>query len=130
MSRTMRTAGTTVGFPTTVVPSNDHEAALEFSAVIIPFSTGELAQAGKRTKDAAKKWKEGRSMPSALSLLNMAREIPAVRAWTIAKLGANQPPEFMNSPAVLTAMMAALHQVSKQDGPDGDAVRALMRGGK
>ncbi len=110
---------------TSPVPVNEKAAALEFSAIIIPFSAGELAQAGKRTKEAAKAWKAGRSMPSAWSLINMAQEIPTVREWMFAKLGGK--PEFA-SPQVMTVMMAALHQVSKQTGPDGDAVRALLSG--
>lgn len=109
----------------TFVPITENAAAKEFSAVILEFSSGELARAAQRTKEAAKSWKKGRSLPSVWSLMNMAQEIPAVKAWMCAKLGVQAAPEFLDD-RVMTAMMAALHQVAQQNGPDGEAVRALL----
>lgn len=70
-----------------LVPADEQQAAKSFSAVVIPFSAGELAQAAHRTKEAAKAWKAGRSLPSGWSLLNMAQDIPAVRNWMLGMLG-------------------------------------------
>jgi hypothetical protein len=119
--------GTTGAPSTTSVPVNERDAALEFSAVIIPFSYGELASASKRGKEAAKKWKEGRSLPSAWSMLNMARDIPAVRAWMMAKLGDTPHMQF-NSAQGIDVLARAMQSLAHLPGPDGDAIRALMQG--
>lgn len=110
---------------TYVVPADEHEAAMEFSAVILPFSRGELARAGHRGKDAAKRWKAGQVLPSAWAMMHLARNIPEVRAWMAAKMGISAPPEFL-SPQAMTTAMAAMYQVAHQTGPDGDAVRAFL----
>lgn len=120
--------GTSEGPQTLLVPIiSEHETAQEFSAVIIPFTTGELAQAAKRGKEAAKKWKEGRSLPSAWSMMNMAREIPAVRNYMLAKLGLGAHFNF-NSPQGLDALARAVGLISSMPGPDGDSIRDLLSG--
>lgn len=108
------------------------EAAAEFSAVILPFSVGELSQAARGTKEAAKKWKQGRSLPSAWSLLTMGRQIPEVRVWAMTKLGV--PGDGLTfeehlqhmTPRAFQALMAAAYQVMHQQNPDGQEVRAAM----
>lgn len=116
---------TSLALQKNIVPVTERDAAQEFSAVIIQFSSGELAQAAKRSKEAAKAWKEGRSLPTAWSMLNMAREIPAVRNWMLAKLGAD--PQF-NSPEMLSVLVGAVQTVAAMPGMDGDRLRALIAG--
>lgn len=110
---------------THVIPENEHDAAEEFSAVILPFSRGELARAGKRGKYAAKRWKDGQVLPSAWTMMHLAREIPTIRNWIAAKMGISETPEFL-SPEVLTLMMAGLYRLSLEQSPDGDAARTLI----
>lgn len=69
-----------------VHPLTERDAAERFSAAIIRFQSGQLAQASCRTKDAAKSWKAGRRCPNGSSLINLARAIPAVRAWLYAEI--------------------------------------------
>lgn len=96
--------------------------------MILPFTVGQLAQASGRTKEAAKKWKEGRSLPSAWSMLNMAQTIPAVRDWVISRVGNDSHP---HSPQTISAVVEAVMMVANAPGPDGDAVRSILsRGGK
>lgn len=122
--RAINMGATTVVPATTVMPACERDAAQEFSAVILPFSRGELARAANRTKDAARKWKEGIALPNAYTMLMLGRKIPAVRNWMASKLNLDQP--LFASPQALDVLMAALYQVAHQPGPDGDAVRALL----
>lgn len=126
----MRTKGTHVVPTTYVVPekgiaANEHDEAREFSEIIVPFSRGELASAGKRGKDAAKRWKEGQVLPSAWAMMHLARNIPSVRAYMASKMGIFECPEFLD-PQAMTVMMAALYRLSAEHNPDGEAARALL----
>lgn len=87
MRSAINRGGTTVLPPTTVLPACEREAAKAFSALVIPFSRGELASAAMRTKDAAKKWKDGTALPNGYTMLMLGREIPAVRNWMLGMLG-------------------------------------------
>lgn len=81
------------------------------------------------SSETVKAWEKGRQIPHSENLFRMARTIPSVKRWTLRQLGVTEQPEFM-SPQVMTAMMAAVNQVAHQPGPDGDAIRALLRGGQ
>jgi len=83
---------------------------------------GKIAGVGPET---VKAWERGRQKPQWEHLRRIAREVPSVRRWTLRQLGVDEQPQFL-SPQVMTAMMAAMHQVSHQPGPDGDAVRAML----
>lgn len=121
MSSAMKPRGTTVVPRQTVVPTSGKEAAEQLACVILQFETGQVSQATKRTKDAVKKWKEGRSMPSAWSLLLMARNIPAVNAWVQAIIGGGDT-DFL-APQLQAAAHAALYQAVHDGGPGGEAFR-------
>lgn len=118
--------GTNLVPPKSLVPITEQDAAKAFSAVILKFSAGELAQTSKRSKEAAKAWKEGRSLPSSWSLLNMAQDIPAVRNWVLGMLGAGAETEAP-PPEVLNALLGGLHAVASIPGPDGAAARAVLK---
>lgn len=123
-SATKRT-GTHVVPQTYVVPTNEHEAAKAFSCVLLPFTRGELARAGKRGKDAAKRWKDGEVLPSFWTALNMAQEIPAVRNWMLGMLGVTDAREAV-PPDAANALLGGLHFVAAIPGPDGAQARALL----
>lgn len=106
-----------------VVPLTDREGAKAFSAIVIPFSYGELAQAAERSKEAAKAWKEGRSMPSALSLLKMAKQIPAINNWVLGMLGSDAEHE---APQVMNTILGSLQTVAAMPGQDGAQARAVL----
>lgn len=78
-----------------------------FAPVILPLSTGQLAKAAQCTKEQTTRWRAGRSFPSGVALLNLAREIPEVRAWVIAQIGADCPADF-ESDEMLTRAFNAL----------------------
>lgn len=126
--RAMKTAtkrtGTTVGPSTTVVPITDKIAmTAAFSAVVLPFENGELAQWGKCGKEAAKKWKAARSLPSFWTMANLARENPVIRDWVLARLNVN--PDF-NSPQFMTMAASAMYQLAHQRDEAGEAMRELI----
>lgn len=68
------------------VPITERQTAESFSALVMPFSAGQLANAGGRSKETAKGWKAGRAAPNAASLINLARTMPTVRAWLYAEI--------------------------------------------
>lgn len=70
---------------TTVLPVTDNAAAGLMSAVILPYSRRDLADASARSTEAAKKWKQADSAPSLASAINLARQIPEVK-WLIYSL--------------------------------------------
>lgn len=124
--RTIKPRVTTVIPQTTVMPACERDAAHEFSGVILPFSRGELARAANRTKDAARKWKEGVALPNAYTMIMLGRKIPVVRRWMGDKLGLVEGGSILLSPEVMTSLLAFMYQVAHQKGPDGDAARALL----
>jgi hypothetical protein len=109
---------------TTFLPANDVECAGEFATVIHGYSVGEIAPAVSRTKDAAKKWKAGDAMPGGLSLMRMARTMPGVRNWMLAKMG----PSFQQDhPQSISTAVLAIQTLAAKPGPEGDAVREALR---
>lgn len=129
-SRATSSEGTNLVPKTNLVPIGDErDEALAFSAIVIPFSAGELAKAAKRSKEAAKGWKEGRSLPSAWSLMNMAQQIPAVRNYMLARLGVGVRGQGINSPQGMNALAEAIVHLADMPGPDGDKLRALLAQG-
>lgn len=136
MRNAIQQTGTKFGPPGDFVPNFVEAPANEdFGPVIravridnkLPRKTiGKIAGVGSET---VKAWERGRQIPQTEHLFRMARTIPSVKRWTLRKLGVTEQPEFM-SPQVMTAMMAAVNQVAHQPGPDGDAIRALLRGEK
>lgn len=125
MRNARRPAGTHVVPRTYVVPDNEHDAAKAFSCVLLPFSRGELARAGKRGKDAAKRWKDGEVLPSTWTILNMAQEIPAVRNWMLGMLGVTDSRDAV-PPDAVNALYGGLQFVAAIPGPDGAQARALL----
>jgi hypothetical protein len=109
------------------VPVLEDSTAERFAVVILPFQRKVVARIAGVGVDTVKAWRKGRQVPQSEHLFRMARNIPAVKRWTLRQLGVTEQPEFM-SPQVLTAMMAAVNQVAHQAGPDGEAIRALLRG--
>jgi hypothetical protein len=106
---------------------DERDEAQAFAAVVIDISPRLLAKAAKRTTEAAKGWKGGRSLPSTWSMLNMARKIPKVREYMLLKLGAGPHMQF-NSPQGMSALVEAVQMIANLPGPEGDALRALLQG--
>lgn len=69
---------------------NARAAALEFAVVIRRMSARELSNAGDCSIETAKFWKKGRSFPHGYNLINLARRIPEIRVWLLAKTEGGQ----------------------------------------
>lgn len=89
---------------------DDRDAAERFSATVIDFSAADLARAARRTKSAAKGWKDASRAPSLASAINMARQIPGVRAWLMQEIG--ETAEF-DDPRVIAKIMAMIQKGAK-----------------
>lgn len=61
--------------------AND-ELGEKVSETLIPYTRKQVANAGRRTEEAAKAWKAGRAAPDGASLLNLGRALPPVD-WLI-----------------------------------------------
>ena len=66
---------------------DEREAAERFSTVAQDFSTGQLATISRSTKGSAKNWKAGRVFPNGATLINLARNNPAIRSWLMHEIG-------------------------------------------
>jgi transcriptional regulator with XRE-family HTH domain len=109
----------------------------EFSAVILDLrlnqdlsrkAIGKIAGVGSET---VKAWERGRQMGQFEHIARLSQSIKSVRQFALRQLGATHSDLDFLSPQVVTAMVAAFHQVAHQPGPDGDAVReALAKMGK
>lgn len=122
----MKLRGTTLAPRTTLVAVKNRDAD-EFKAVVIDFPVGDLAQASLCTKEAAKAWKTGRSMPSATSLLLLAQELPSVRRWVLQKIERERGDDLtLDNPEVLTAILSGIARLATQDDIEGNAAKALL----
>lgn len=128
MSNSSAVRRTKVVTTTNVVPMTEREAAEEFSAVVIDFEAGQLAQAARRTKEAAKAWKSAKRCPNGSSLINMARAIPKIRAWLYAEIERGVPAEAMSfdNPQALDVIFRGLQQLAMGAGTDGNSARQLL----
>lgn len=101
----------------------DREAAERFSAVILPYTAKQLANAAGRTVEAAKEWIAGSRMPSGASLINMARALPCVLKWINEEAQAGHRAAMARSD---DSVVSALRKLKDATGPEGDAVRAIL----
>lgn len=83
------------------------DAVNAFTALVIPFSAGDLAQAAHVSKQTAKCWKNGRSIPSSDRLMLLGRNLPPVRAWVQKQMMAGGETDF-DSPERLDQIARAL----------------------
>lgn len=129
MRTAMNLAGEKLAPSTMFAPTfpSKREARQEFASIIREFDNGEIANDADVSKETVKCWKAARALPRSDNLIKLAKKNRSVMAWTLRHLGVNQVPEFL-SPQVMTAMVAAFHQVAQQPGPDGDAIRAARKG--
>lgn len=97
----------TVGRQTTIGPLTDRDVAERFSATVIGFNPSQLAQAARCTKEGAKHWVNGSRCPSLPKVLEMARAMPAVKAWLMHEMG--EASEF-DSPEFIDRVLAAIQQ--------------------
>lgn len=102
---------------------SDRDAAESFSAVVLPFTAKQLSAASGRTVEAAKEWIAGTRMPSGASLINMARSLPCVLAWINEQAMAGHKAAMARSD---DSVIGALRKLKDREGPEGDAVRAIL----
>ena len=118
----MKSAGEKIAYPKNFAPVlTEQAAAAEFSAIILPFSTGQLAQATGRSKETAKCWKSGRAFPNGVSLMKLMEDFPQIDAWVRSKTGR------FNSPQTLGTMFGMLEKVMASDTAEGRAMRARFQ---
>lgn len=104
----------------------EDDAAQEFSALVLEYSRGDLAQLSGRTKEAAKHWKAGSRAPNCSSLITMGRRHPRIKEWVIAQMevglassnGADTSPQDDRAQLQIMAM---------QPGQEGAMARAMLK---
>lgn len=115
MGNAIRATGINVLPGINVRPLTDRDAADLFQPVVLKIETGRLAQAAHRSKDAAKRWKQGRQCPSGASLINMARALPAVQQWLAEESGyGNRAAQAQSADEI----KRAIYSLAAGQGPD------------
>ena len=84
------------------------EGAEDLAPVLDDFEEGQLAQATNRSKETARLWKMGVRFPNGASLINLARNVPAVRAWLLQQIGSEA--EEFDDEQVLARFMNLLER--------------------
>lgn len=105
----------------------EDEAAKKFSALVLQYSRGDLAQASERTKEAAKHWKAGSRAPNSSSLITMARRLPIVRDWVISQIDMPDGPQPENPAEAFNAVLVGLQLAANLPGQEGAMARALLK---
>lgn len=104
----------------------EEQAAEEFSALVLPYSRGDLAQLSGRTKEAAKHWKAGSRAPNCSSLISMGRRNPRIRDWVIAQMDAEVQGGADEARAE-QEMRAQLQMTAQMPGQEGAMARAMLK---
>lgn len=99
----------------------EKDVTARVSVIARQSQRGELAKAACASKDTAKNWQDGTNCPNLAKTINMARRIPAVAEFVLAEIVGDD-----NGPYALNAVIAGLHAVSADPGPQGSAARALL----
>lgn len=99
----------------------ERDVTARVSTIARQSQRGELARAAGSTKDSAKNWQDGTNCPNLAKTINMARRIPAVAEFVLAEIVGDD-----NGPHALNAVIAGLHVVAADPGPEGSAARALL----
>ncbi len=100
---------------------SEQECAERVSAAIIEFPAKDLQRITDKTIDATKSWKAGRRCPHLASVINLARQLPAVKKWLISEIERGEASDFENDPRTMDAVYRALQKLPP------DVVRALVR---
>lgn len=104
----------------------EDQAAEEFSALVLPFSRGDLAQLSGRTKEAAKHWKAGSRAPNCSSLITMGRRNLRIKEWVIAQMDAEVQGGCDDAQADQD-MRAQLQMTAQMPGQEGAMARAMLK---
>lgn len=106
----------------------DSQVRAEFAQAVKPYPRLVLAKAANRSKEGAKEWKDADNgrCPNLTSTLNMAVRLPRVRAYVLAKLGAEQA--SFESPQVLAGRIEALERLVAQSNEESRQLRRVLSG--
>lgn len=112
---------------TTVVPITNKQLGERVTAAILPFRHQEVADAANRTTEAVKKWRPGLCCPDSASLLNMGRNIPAIK-WLIYEELERGTPEGIITPRFITEARQLLTEIAARNGEHSDKAREILFG--
>lgn len=86
-SRSIGARGTSLVGSSPVPKITEADVAEGIRSSVVPFSAKDLAHATGKSVEAAKAWKSGERTLNSAQLINLARQIPAVRKWLLYELG-------------------------------------------
>lgn len=113
---------------TTVLPATNRDLSEKVSAIVIAFPVKHVADCANRTPEAAKKWRAGDACPDSPSLINMAREIPAIK-WLIYQEIEAGNPEDIYSPRLVVAAFSMLQKIADGGGEFAQEAQKILSGG-
>lgn len=118
----MRRIGTEFAPPANFVPITEKETKSSVSALIIPFSSGQIAKITGCDKETTRAWREEKRAPHSPNLINLAGAIPPVRQWLIDRTG-GIPTRDNTS---LDDVILALHNIGARNTDEGARARQLL----
>lgn len=105
---------------------SEEEVAEQFSALVVPFSRGDLASAAERSKAAAKHWKAGSRAPNSSSLITLARRVGVIRDWVIEQIDMPEAQVSENPNDTLATVMLGLQLAANLPGQEGAVAKMLL----
>jgi hypothetical protein len=95
----------------------EREFAEIFSPVIEDMNVRRISKATGRSVETVKAWRARRSFPNGASLINAAREFPAVKAWLLEQIGAGD----------VTKLVMGLDHLANEPGPHAQTAMAILK---
>jgi hypothetical protein len=81
-----RTQGTSLVGSNPVPLIAENRVAEGVCSAVVQFSAKDLARITGKSVEAAKSWKSGDRTPNSAQLINLARQIPAVKKWLLREI--------------------------------------------
>lgn len=104
----------------------EDEVAEKFSALVVPFSRGDLATTAGRSKAAAKHWKAGSRAPNSSSLITLARRIGVIREWVIEQIDMPETEVPENPNDAINTVLLGLQLAANLPGQEGAMAKMLL----
>jgi hypothetical protein len=104
--------------------ADEREYAEKFSAVIEDLNMSRLAKATGRSIETVKAWRARRAFANGASLINAAKNFPAVKTWLLQQIESDPVAEVSGD---VTRLLSAVDRLSTQQSPEGELARALLR---
>lgn len=102
----------------------EREFAERFSPVIEDMNVRRISKATGRSVETVKAWRARRAFPNGASLINAARQFPAVKAWLMEEIDGSSAPVHGGD---VTQLLDTLSYLAAGSGPAADMANAILQ---